>query len=56
MKNYPEIALQWKEVGLSFQVQFVKKNYEENKEEYITNVGDNVGDGVGDDINDNNDF
>lgn len=56
MGNYPEIAFQRKEVGLSLQVQFVKKNYEENKEEYITNVGDNVEDGVGDDINDNNGF
>lgn len=59
MKNYPEIALQWKEVGLSFQVQFVKKNYEDNKEKYITDVGDNVGDvgdNVGDNINDNNDY
>ena len=25
MKSYPEIELRWKEVGLSFQVQFVKK-------------------------------
>ena len=30
MKSYPEIDLCWKEVGLSFQVQFVKKNYQEN--------------------------
>ena len=25
MKSYPEIDLCWKEVGLSFQVQFIKK-------------------------------
>ena len=30
MKSYPEIDLCWKEVGLSFQVQFIKKNYQEN--------------------------
>ena len=27
MKGYPEMELCWKEVGLSFQVQFVKMNY-----------------------------
>lgn len=27
MKEYPNIELRWKEVGLSFQVQFVKKNF-----------------------------
>ena len=26
MKNYPEIKLEWKEVGLSFQVQFIVKS------------------------------
>jgi len=32
LKQYPEIELRWNEVGLSFQVQFVKLNYklEEN--------------------------
>ena len=30
MKSYPEIDLCWKEVGLSFEVQFIKKNYQEN--------------------------
>ena len=28
LKSYPEIDFKWKEVGLSFQVQFVKKNHE----------------------------
>ncbi|MDR1780253.1 MAG: putative DNA binding domain-containing protein [Tannerella sp.] len=28
MKHYPQIALHWKEVGMSFQVQFVKLDYE----------------------------
>lgn len=41
--EYPEIEMRWKEVGLSFQVQFVKKNYGDN----VGDVGDNVGD-VGD--------
>ena len=27
MKAYPEIEFRWKEVGLSFQVQFVKRNF-----------------------------
>lgn len=27
LKEYPNIALRWKEVGLSFQVQFVKTDY-----------------------------
>ncbi len=26
MKNYPEIALQWKEPGMAFRVSFVKKD------------------------------
>ena len=34
--------MKWQEVGLSFQVQFVKKNY------FSDNVGDDVGDDVGD--------
>ena len=35
MKEYPNIELKWREVGLSFQVQFVKRNFtplEENSE------------------------
>jgi len=27
LKEYPEIEFRWKEVGLSFQVQFIKRNY-----------------------------
>ena len=27
LKEYPNIALQWKEVGLSFQIQFVRLDY-----------------------------
>lgn len=30
MKEYPNIELQWSEVGLSFQVQFVKRDYSAN--------------------------
>lgn len=48
LKEYPEIEMKWQEVGLSFQVQFVKKNY------FSDNVGDNVGDDVGDDVGDRN--
>ena len=29
LKVYPEIDFLWKEVGLSFQIQFIKKNYQE---------------------------
>lgn len=28
LKNYPNIIFRWKEVGLSFQVQFVKSEYQ----------------------------
>lgn len=38
LKEYPEIEMRWQEIGLSFQVQFIKKNY----------ISDNVGDNVGD--------
>ena len=38
MKSYPEIDLRWKEIGLSFQVQFVKKDYKED-----VRIGDGVG-------------
>lgn len=46
LREYPEIELKWREVGLSFQVQFIKKNYKT----IPTNVGDvgDVGDNVGD--------
>ena len=46
IREYPEIEMRWKEVGLSFQVQFVKKNYNEDVGD-VGDVGDNVGD-VGD--------
>lgn len=29
--SYPDIALKWKETGLSFQVQFIKKDFAANK-------------------------
>ena len=32
LKAYPEIEFLWKEVGLSFQVQFIKKNFKTEKE------------------------
>lgn len=38
MKSYPEIDLRWKEIGLSFQVQFIKKNYKED-----VSIGDRAG-------------
>ena len=47
LREYPEIELKWREVGLSFQVQFIKKNYKT----IPTNVGNNVGD-VGDNVGD----
>lgn len=54
MKLYPEIELRWQEVGLSFQVQFIKKGYKEvndrdkkdsdgaNVTDDVTNVSDDV--------------
>ncbi len=32
MKNYPEIALQWKEPGMAFRVSFVKMNFTEKQD------------------------
>lgn len=32
LKEYPDIEFRWKEVGLSFQVQFVKLNYKAQQE------------------------
>lgn len=37
LKEYPNIQLRWKEVGLSFQVQFVKLDYLE-KQERVENI------------------
>lgn len=56
MKEYPNIELRWREVGLSFQVQFAKKGYIANtdkKETVVGNVGNNVGSGVGNNTGDN---
>lgn len=48
MKVYPEIELRWREVGLSFQVQFVKKDYTSiSIGGDVGDVGDNVGGDVG---------
>ncbi|MEG0253103.1 MAG: winged helix-turn-helix transcriptional regulator, partial [Muribaculaceae bacterium] len=44
MKEYPNIELSWREVGLSFQVQFVKRDFIPTQKE---NVGINVGTNVG---------
>lgn len=46
MKRYPHIELRWKEVGLSFQVQFVKKDYHnpaDTQTAYVGNVARDVG-------------
>ncbi|MDF1550477.1 MAG: ATP-binding protein [Bacteroidales bacterium] len=32
LKKYPDIEFRWKEVGLSFQVQFIKLNYKAQQE------------------------
>lgn len=48
LKEYPNIELRWKEVGLSFQVQFVNLSFKSNTD---INVGINVGN-VGIPIND----
>ena len=45
MRDYPHIGLQWKEVGMSFQVQFVKLDCVEEQEL------ESVQDGVHDDMN-----
>lgn len=39
LKAYPEIGFRWKEVGLSFQVQFYKKDKETLQEERIARLG-----------------
>lgn len=56
LKEYPNIELRWKEVGLSFQVQFVNMSHNSNTDTYVGNVGNNVGNvgnDVGDETNDN---
>jgi len=42
LKDYPEIEFKWKEVGLSFQVQFIKKNFQaelKNRQELGQELG-----------------
>ena len=42
LKAYPEIEFRWKEVGLSFQVQFVKRNFKaeiESRQELGKSLG-----------------
>ena len=35
LKEYPEIDFKWREVGLSFQVQFIKLNFVKEQEEKV---------------------
>ncbi|MDR0422388.1 MAG: putative DNA binding domain-containing protein [Proteiniphilum sp.] len=44
LKNYPNIELRWKEVGLSFQAQFVKLDYvsEQDSPEIFGNIRENI--------------
>ncbi|MDR2233224.1 MAG: putative DNA binding domain-containing protein [Tannerella sp.] len=48
LKAYPRIRLQWKEVGMSFQVQFIKRDFEEGQElqerraEYRAGLGEEI--------------
>lgn len=49
MKKYPDIALKWKETGLSFQVQFIKKNFTANK--ISGKIGGKIGGKVGGKVN-----
>ncbi len=46
LKAYPEIEFRWKEVGLSFQVQFVKRNFKaeiESRQELGQEFGQEFG-------------
>ena len=46
LKAYPEIEFRWKEVGLSFQVQFVKRNFKaeiESRQEFGQEFGQELG-------------
>ena len=50
MKAYPEIEFRWKEVGLSFQVQFVKRNFKaeiESRQEFGQEFGQELGQELG---------
>jgi predicted HTH transcriptional regulator len=44
MEAYPEIELRFHEVGMSFQIQFVQKNYEADGGDDVGDSGNNVGD------------
>ena len=43
MKEYPNIELRWREVGLSFQVQFINTNYNPNTDMHVGSDVGNVG-------------
>lgn len=50
LKAYPEIEFRWKEVGLSFQVQFVKRNFKaeiESRQEFGQEFGQELGQELG---------
>ncbi len=47
MKEYPNIELKWREVGLSFQVQFIKKDFTSTENDVNSAITDNVGVNVG---------
>ena len=47
MKDYPNIELKWREVGLSFQVQFVKTDFIQTENGVNSAITDNVGVNVG---------
>ena len=52
MKDYPRIKLQWKEVGISFQVQFVRLDFIEEQEfDGVQDDENSVQEGVQDDEN-----
>lgn len=47
LKSYPEIEFKWFEKGLSFQVQFIKKDFEATPEWDIDDIGQQVGTKLG---------
>lgn len=50
LKEYPDIEFRWKEVGLSFQVQFVKLNYiaeQRQQHELGQELGQEIGQEIG---------
>ena len=53
LKAYPEIEFRWKEVGLSFQVQFVKRNFKaeiESRQELGQEFGQELGQEFGQEL------